>query len=85
MCISHLHLPPLFGFLEEPGLSPPGPFGLQTHLITSGWLDAKISEEKEMELSISSLLSTVESAAPSFGSLSVLGELKHILLSLVLM
>lgn len=60
-------------FLKEPGLSPAGPFRLQTPLITSGWLDAKISEEKEMELSISSLLSTVESTGPSFGSLRVLG------------
>lgn len=85
MGIPHLYLPPLSGLLKEPGLSPAGPFRFQTPVTTSGWLDAKISEEKEMELSISSLPRAVESAGPSSGNLRVLGkELKHIFLSLVL-
>lgn len=42
---------------------------------TSAWLDAKISEDKETEeFSISSLLSTVGSAGPPFGSPRPLGE-----------
>ena len=44
---------------------------------TSAWLEAKISEDKEMEeLSFSSLLSTAGRAGPPFGSPRLLGEIE---------